>query len=78
MGNCLLNTIVTVFHSFHCAHSHFLVRGFVAFKAFPLTVANVNRELLRTLSRGLYTPPHAAAAAYSRSESFVRRRPFRL
>ena len=62
------------FSLFHCAHSHLQVGGFFAFKAFPLTVANVNREPLRTLSRGLYAPPHAAAADYSRSESF---RPFR-
>ena len=49
----------------------FQVRGFFAYKAFPLTVATVLCEPLRTLSRGLYAPPHAAAADYSRSESFV-------
>ena len=39
----------------------FQVRGFFAYKAFPLTVATVLCEPLRTLSRGLCTLPHAAA-----------------
>ena len=79
MGNGRLNTIVTGFHTFFTVHiATFWCAGFFTYEVFPLTVANVNREPLRTSSRGLYAPPHAAAADYSRSESFVRRRSFRL
>ena len=77
--NGLLNTTVFVFHVFHFAHSHLLVRGVFAYKAFPLTVATVHCEPLRTLSRGLRarrrTRPHTD---FYRSESFVRRRRLRL
>ena len=77
-AGALLNTTVTVFHIFTLHIATFQVGGVFAYKAFPPTVATVLCEPLRTLSRGLYAPPHAAAADYSRSESSVRRRPLRL
>ena len=59
--NGLLSTTGFVFHIFTLHIATFQVRGFFAYKAFPLTVATVLCEPLRTLSRGLCTLPHAAA-----------------
>ena len=59
--NGLLSTTGFVFHIFTLHIATFQVRGFFAYKAFPLTVAIVLCEPLRTLSRGLCTLPHAAA-----------------
>ena len=59
--NGLLNTTGFAFHIFTLHIATFQVRGFFAYKAFPLTVATVLCEPLRTLSRGLCTLPHAAA-----------------
>ena len=59
--NGLLSTTGFVFHIFTLHIATFQVRGFFAYKAFPLTVATVHCEPLRTLSRGLCTLPHAAA-----------------
>ena len=62
VGNGLLNTTVTVFHTFFTLHiATFQVRGVFAYKAFPPTVAIVLCEPCRTRSRGPCTLPHAAA-----------------
>ena len=61
VGNGLLNTTVTVFHTFFTVHTAtFGCAGFLL-QGFPAHHGRVNREPLRTLSRGFYKLPHAAA-----------------